>query len=83
MKPHYFQIPQPEALGILGYQWYFSCSNDLNHEVDVFDHISPCRVSVRYVQLACLARPTSDVDQVHQGFAAQTVTDQDNTRRTR
>ena len=38
-------IPRPEVIRILGYQRYLSHSDDLDDEVDVSNHISPCYAS--------------------------------------
>lgn len=39
LKDH-LGVPRSEVIGVFGYQWYFSSSDDLNDKVDVFDHIS-------------------------------------------
>lgn len=45
-RKHYFCIPLLEVLRVLGYQRYLSRSDDLDYEIDVFDHISSCYTSL-------------------------------------
>lgn len=83
-EKHYFQIPRPELVRILGYQRYLSHSDDLDDEVDVFDHICPYDASwISIAQVHLRGPRTSDVDHIHQGLAAQTVANQDDARRAR